>query len=109
MNTLKNLMVFQNSISPAYCLFKCTDRVNWTEWVFEKPTGFQSSYFFCLGWGWGGGGDGEWGGSVGVLMRFVWVSLDVGWVCWGGCLGEGEWVSLLKWHSLYDETNYRVL
>ena len=31
------MLVFQNSVSPAHwCLFKCMDRVNWTEWVFEE-------------------------------------------------------------------------
>ena len=28
---LEILLVFQNSLSPAKCLFKYTDRVNWTE------------------------------------------------------------------------------
>ena len=37
------------------------------------------------------------GGSVGVLMRFIWRSLgvDMG-VCWGGCVfgGMGGWVGV---------------
>ena len=34
------------------------------------------------------------GGSVGVLMRFVWRSLGVlpEWVCGWGCRWVGEWV-----------------
>ena len=37
----ENLLVFQNSLSPAQCLFEYMDRVNWTEWVFGQLTGFQ--------------------------------------------------------------------
>ena len=91
-----NLLVFRNSLSPTCCLFKCMERVNWTNKVF-------TILCVCV-WGgggvrarWGrGGGGGSGSGSVGVLMRCKWKSLGVGWSCWcgSGCVFGfvGEWV-----------------
>ena len=33
---MKNGYLEQNWLSPAYRLFKCIDRVNWTEWVLKR-------------------------------------------------------------------------
>ena len=47
---LENLLVFQNSLSPAYCLFKNRDSVNWTEWVLQNYQVFKVA-ILCVGWG----------------------------------------------------------
>ena len=92
---------FQNSLMfrlVSWCLFKCIDRVSWAEWVFGKTVCFQGGHFVFVSesrvvvmmvCG---------GGSVGVLMKFVWRSLGVGMrvLGWGwGVFGVwvGGWVS----------------
>ena len=80
---LENLLVFQNSLSQDQYLFKYMYRVNWTEWVFRKLTGFQDNHFVCEGKGGmlGGVRVCVWGGVcvcvcvcayMCVLVRFEW-------------------------------------
>ena len=89
---LENLLAYQNSLSPAKCLFKCMDKVNWTEWVLEKKIVFKVVILcVCVGevrvvmvWV---------DGSVGELMRCEWRSLGVGVLERGG-VWVGGWVSV---------------
>ena len=101
---LQNLLVFQNSLSPYYCLFKYMDRVNWTEWVFEKKKKkkpcFQGSHFVSVGEHRvvlvmmvcvGGGVNEVYMELYGCHWVWGWVC-KLGWVCVWGCGWVGEWV-----------------
>ena len=114
---LENLLVFQKLTQSRLVPIHKNGQseLDWLSFWKKKMLVFKIAILCVCVCGWGqGGGDGGMcgGGSVGVLMRFVWRSLGVqmgvlggsGVGVWYGWVGE--WV-LDKWHSLYANTHYK--